>query len=176
MIKRNGMGGTIAVEAAIGLPVLLFVVLLWVELCFIFYAISSTEHAFASAVIYAKKVNIEDSSWEKYQDIVELKLKESKSARILWGRTTVPSSVSINVTYFKEYAFLSQCSELYLSSHKCPSGSSDYKNGAIAIYSLSYTYQPLLLNWLPAMPIKREIMAVQEYERCALTVSGRSCD
>lgn len=176
MIKRNRMRGTVAVEAAIGIPVLLFVILLWVELCFMFYAISSTEHAFASAVFYAKKVSIEDSHWENYRDIVESKLKESESAGMLWGRTTVPSSVTVDVRYFKDYASLSQCSDLNLSSQACPSGSSDFMNGAIAIYSLSYTYQSLLLNWFSAMPIRREIITVQEYERCALSVSGRSCE
>ncbi|MCG9776460.1 pilus assembly protein, partial [Vibrio diabolicus] len=39
-------------------------------------------------------------------------------------------------------------------------------NMPIAIYQLSFTYQPLFNFVMPSMNISREMVAVQEYERC----------
>ncbi len=176
MIKRRRIRGAIAIEAAIGIPVLLFVIMLWVELCLLFFAISSTEHAFAEAVFYAKKVDIENSIWGDYTDVIDSKLWGEGTSGPLWSETTVRSSVQINAAYFKNFDSLHQCSNLELSANDCPSSSSDSRNGAIAIFSLNYIYKPLVLGWFPRMLIRREIITVQEYERCALSVSGRDCD
>lgn len=176
MNRRRRIRGAIAIEAAIGIPVLLFVIMLWVELCILFFAISSTEHAFAEAVFYAKKVDIENSIWGNYTDVIDSKLRGKGTSGLLWGETTVRSSVQINAAYFKDFASLHQCSNLDLPAHDCPSSSSDFRNGAIAIFSLSYIHKPLVLGWFPTMSIRREIITVQEYERCALSVSGRDCD
>lgn len=79
--------GTIVIEAAIGIPILLFVIFIWVDLCFLFFAISSTEHAFAQAVFQAKKVDIDSKpAISDFSQIIHSKLGEYGGA--LWGDST----------------------------------------------------------------------------------------
>lgn len=174
MISKTKMYGAIGVESAIAIPIILFVIILWAEICFLFYSISSNEHAFTNAVFYAKKEDMNTTSWGSYQVVVESKLRDYGGK--LWSSSTVPSSVKINVSYFGDYDSLVQCSTPGLSIDDCSTVSSDYSNSSIAIYSLSYLHKPIVLNWFPIIPIKREIIAVQEYERCKIVGTGRECE
>lgn len=176
MISRRFMNGSVALEAAICIPIILFVIILWAELCFLFYSISSNEHAFANAVFYAKKIDMNNhNNLGNYSEAVQSKLRDYGGK--LWGASTVPSSLEISVNYFQDYDALQDCSNSVDENiDNCQVNSTDYRNGAIAIYSLSYIHQPLSLTWFPNIKIKREIIAVQEYERCEISALGKECE
>ncbi len=166
--------GSVAVEAAVGIPILIFLVLSWIELCLIFYSINLTEHAFSKAVFEAKKVNLRSSSYSNYKSFIYDRLLEYGGT--LWKESTISDSVVVDVNYFNNYSSLLQCTSDYEYVNQCSTASSDYKNMAIAIYSLTYTHRPLISIWVPPMPIKREIITVQEYGRCEFDIeSGGSC-
>lgn len=169
------MRGAVAVESAIGIPILLFVILLWAELCFLLFAISSTEHAFANAVFYAKKIDVNDISGD-YIDIIKSKLLDPTFSGHLLGDTTVQSSISVSAHYFKNYSSLVQCSDPAILIDNCPEASTSYSNGVISIFRLQYLYKPLALSWFKSIPITREIITVQEYERCLFPSFGKDCD
>ena len=99
MNKR--INGSISIEAAVGIPILLFIFFLWIEISFLFFAINSTEHAFAKAVFEAKKADLDNNqSVIDYTQIIESKLAEYGGT--LWGGTTIQSSISINISYFTD--------------------------------------------------------------------------
>ncbi len=174
MMKKHR--GVVAIETAIGLPVLILILLTWIEFCLLLYSLSLTEHAFARAVLEAKKIDMsqQGASANYVQRTTNNLIQDGGT---LWNDSTVTGSVDVNVHYFRDFNALSQCTGAFASVEECPSVSQTHNNMALAIYSLTYTYTPLVSVWIPPLPIRREMITVQEYERCAFSYSsGGGCE
>lgn len=104
-----------------------------------------------------------------YQDVVKTKLETSGGA--LWSKVVDHSSVSASVYYFKNLSDFVQCNRSGQALDDCPNVkkgrcSGELSQYADSIYQLSFTYHPLFNFVMPSMSINREMVAVQEYERC----------
>ncbi len=80
------------------------------------------------------------------------------------------SSVSASVYYFKNLSDFVQCNRSGQTLDDCLMSKKAMQwrtqSIPIAIYQLSFTYHPLFNFVMPSMSINREMVAVQEYERC----------
>ncbi|AMF96422.1 TPA: TadE family protein [Vibrio harveyi] len=162
--------GSLTVETAMGLPVLLMVLFTWFDLSVLTYSMGVTDHALTTAVMSSKKQGSSHST-EKidYQDVIKTKLESSGGA--LWSKVVDHSTVSASVYYFKNLTDFIHCNRSGKVLSECPNikkgdTAENSVNMPIAIYQLSFTYQPLFNFVMPSMNISREMVAVQEYERC----------
>ncbi|TOD75638.1 pilus assembly protein TadE [Vibrio parahaemolyticus] len=162
--------GSLTVEVAMGLPVLIMVLFTWFDLSVLTYSMGVTDHALTTAVMSSKKQGSSSNS-EKvdYQDVVKTKLESSGGA--LWSKVVDHSSVSASVYYFKNLSDFVQCNRSGQALDDCPNvkkgdAVANSVNMPIAIYQLSFTYHPLFNFVMPSMSINREMVVVQEYERC----------
>lgn len=177
MIKANK--GVITVEAALGLPVLLMVLFTWLDLSVLTYSMSFIDHAFTTAVMKNKKLGDSSNSVNvDYQKTLLASLNESGG---LLGKAIVnQASVSTNVYYFKNIDTFTACNILDVQLSSCADAFGDKAensiNMPIAAYQLTFEYNPLFNYALPNIDIKREIIAVQEYERCSFKLGkGAGC-
>ncbi len=74
------------------------------------------------------------------------------------------------LTIFRDYEGFLKCTDTYASADKCPDKKDEPEDMALAVYALEYTYDPIVSIWFPDMPIKREIITIQEYERCSFKI------
>ncbi|MGL4372351.1 MAG: TadE/TadG family type IV pilus assembly protein [Turicibacter sp.] len=170
-MKRR-IEGSISIEAAIGIPILIIVIMFWIEFCFMLYSISVTEHAFALAVIKAKKTGDGDGDYSNY---VKEHIRENGG--YLWANSTLSNSVNIKVSYYKGFDNFTQCAQNKFSLEDCSASSETSNNMSIAVYSLTYVYNPIVSILFPKIPIKREVLTIQEYERCMFNISsGGNCE
>ncbi|RSD27493.1 TadE family protein [Vibrio pectenicida] len=158
--------GSFTVEAAMGIPIFILVVLTWIEICVAIYSISMSDHALTQAVSATKKT-ISDGSSVKYNQLVENKLKEQ--AGFLWSHVMKPGTYKLEVEYLPSYSDLVNCSAIDIkkksSGSACSNFSQKSHDKAIAIYSLGFDYSPVVSVWFPELTIKREIIVIQEHER-----------
>ncbi|WP_407547173.1 TadE family protein [Vibrio parahaemolyticus] len=165
--------GSTTVEVAIGIPIILVAFFGWIELCMVTYSMSMIDDAFTLAVSSAKK----SGHWDTTDNYIQQIEKELRSHGGALSTQLVPeSSVDINVYYFKNFQSLDRCSSLeYSEISDCPDYRSESKGSPIAMYELTYDYHPLISAWFPDLKIKREIITVQEYERCNLVYQKFGC-
>ncbi|WP_261858144.1 TadE family protein [Photobacterium sanguinicancri] len=168
--------GSISVEVALGLPVLILTVFAWFDLCVMSYAFAVSDHALNVATSETKKLGkVGGGTAEDYEGYVESAL--ATSSGILFPLVVKADSVKTDVHYFKNIDSLSTCSDKYKNIDDCPGVNKKPKNMAIAIYSLSFQYKPVFSYFLEPMNIKREVIAIQEYERCKFKVGpGDHCE
>ncbi len=74
----NKQKGSITVEAALGLPILIMAVLTWVEVCVFTYSTALTDHALTIGVMKIKKQgNLYQSTKVDYERLLTAELKNS---------------------------------------------------------------------------------------------------
>ncbi|WP_390502602.1 TadE family protein [Vibrio harveyi] len=162
--------GSLTVETALGLPILIMVLFTWFDLSVLTYSMGVTDHALTTAVMSSKKQGSSHSSENiDYQEIIENKLKSSGGA--LWSKVIDSSSVVTSVYYFQNLAAFVDCNRSGEALSECSNAEKDKTadksvNMPIAIYQLRFTYRPLFNFVMPSMTINREMVAIQEYERC----------
>ncbi len=162
---KQSIKGSMAVEAALGLPIFVVLVFFWIELCLMIFSMSMIDHAITTSVIEIKKMG--ESSQKtalNYQNLINTQL--NKAGSILGINVVDQSSVAINVSYLEDFDDLRSCDSRYDNITDCPNISSRAESSPLAVYSVNYTYQPIVSPWFPGFELRREIMAVQEYERC----------
>ncbi len=179
-MKIKQQGGT-TVELAIGIPIILIAFFGWIELCMVTYSMSVIDDAFTIAVSRAKK----SGNWGEANDYFQQIRTELDHYGGALGTQLVPeNSIKLRVIPFdsfdKLYAFENRSSRWVGDGGCMPASSSRasddcterpvqyYTTNPIALYNLSYIYHPLFSTWLPNINIRREIIAVQERERCVL--------
>ncbi|ENO8415219.1 pilus assembly protein [Vibrio mimicus] len=175
-MMRKHQKGSLTVEVAIGLPILMMAIFTWIELCVFTYSLTVTDHALTTGVMRVKKLgDASNSKTIDYDRMLQEQLKRSGGA--LWNNVVKPESVTAKIRYFRNYDDLLNCS--YSGSEnveECPTAEEQPKNMAIAVYELRYEYQPMFNYLLPKMQIRREVLSVQEYERCTFKVGqGAGC-
>ncbi|MCF7361904.1 pilus assembly protein TadE [Vibrio diazotrophicus] len=152
---RTKQKGSFVIEAAIGIPILFMIIFTWIEYCILIYSMSMTDHAFTRAVMYAKKL----SSGQNYELVAKNKMLEARGA---YSYVIRENNVTINIRYFQDFSALSGCRGNDVTT--CYGATNVPYAMPIAIYELKYLYQPLFSIWLPEIPIRREIMTIQEYQ------------
>ncbi|ELV8624961.1 pilus assembly protein [Vibrio cidicii] len=174
MIKRQK--GALTVEVAMGLPILLMMCFSWVEICLLSYSMSISDHALTVSVIRTKKLGSASSTTTvAYQK--ELEKHINQQGGVAWKYLAKEGSVKIHVDYFKDYQDFVICNTDYEDVEQCPKKSRQPKNMAIAMYRMEYTYNTLFDGFLPDFKVRRELMAIQEYERCAFKIGqGAGCE
>ena len=155
-IRQNG---NITIEVVLGFSIITIFVFIWVEICFLSYTASSFDHQFYDAVITAKKTN--SSRENSYSLIVKDKLIESSS--LLMGQTIKKESIKVDVTYYSSFEYLANNKKS--NSSKVNMSNYTSTNMPLAMYKLSYSYKPVLINFVGDIKIYREVLALQEKER-----------
>ncbi|MGF1788355.1 pilus assembly protein [Photobacterium swingsii] len=172
-MKKNK--GSISIELALGLPILILTVFAWFDLCLMSYAFAVSDHALNVATSETKKLGkVRGTAAEDYNSYVETALKNSSG--IFFPTVIKSGTIRTDVHYFKDLDSLSMCTGQFKRIDDCPSVNKKPKNMAIAIYSLSFKYKPVFSYFLKPMDIKREVIAIQEYERCKFKIGpGDHC-
>jgi len=176
--------GVVAIEFAMGLPVFLFMCFAWLELCYLAYISALTDYVVAHAgrntksYIATKGTNPQQFYQDRFKDI--LTTKDS-----FWAYSVDVNKFKINISYFNDIKpLLSPCVDKsvpldkQIPNRNClPEGKSTPVGNAIAIYSVEYQYRPLIIPMFSGLNLKREIIAIQEHERCRFDISGDlNCD
>lgn len=156
--------GSVTIESALGITILLGVFLSWIEVCVLTYSMSMTDIAFSRAVSNVKKIEFKNDQSIDYKSEIKKFLYNEGGA--LWNSTIEKDDIYINVNYFNKLEQLISCyTESNNDDLNCVNESQEYKNKALAVYELSYIYDPSVSFWFPEMNISREIISIQEYER-----------
>lgn len=167
--------GAFTVEVAMGLPILLMFVFGWIEVCLMTFNVSMTDHALTTAVMRTKKAG-DSSGRDTVNYRQQIKDELTKTGGYLWGRGVKPGSVKIDVDYFRDFGGFLKCTDEYSSAAECPERRDEPENMTLAVYSLEYVYNPLSSIWFPEATINREIITIQEYERCSFKIGkGAGC-
>ena len=151
------MRGVVALETALGLPVLLFAICLWCEICFVSYIGAMLDYALAETSRYVRAYPHKDYAAEFARIF--------NASNSVWQQFIDSDKLILKVSYQKDLAMLeeSHCQDRTLCF------SSVQKKSLIAVYQVSYPYRPLFSQFtfetIPIPVLKREIIAVQEYER-----------
>ncbi|MCG6461806.1 pilus assembly protein [Vibrio parahaemolyticus] len=171
---RRWQKGSITVEVAMGIPIILIAFFAWVELCTLIYAMGTVDDAFTVGVKNVKKAGSWDSTENYAQDIVN-ELTNYNSA--LGTNLIKEDSIDVNVYYFSNVRDLQKCSSSsYENISDCPYYKASSRSNPIALYELNYSYHPMFSSWFPDISLKREIIAIQEFERCNLENEITGCD
>ncbi|USD38920.1 TadE/TadG family type IV pilus assembly protein [Ferrimonas sp. SCSIO 43195] len=166
--------GTVAVEAALGLPLLILMVLAWLEFCVLTYAMAATDHALATAVNAAKRQgSLSSTVVADYEYALLQALRENGIQ--WWMSSEELGAVRAEVVYFSDLSALAQCSQGDAELQSCAQASSSGLNASVAVYQVDYRYQPMFNVYLPELRVHREVVAVQEYQRCKFKYWG-GCD
>lgn len=129
--------GSLTIEVAMGLPVLIMVLFTWFDLSVLTYSMGVTDHALTTAVMSSKKQGSSSNS-EKvdYQDVVKTKLESSGGA--LWSKVVDHSSVSASVYYFKNLSDFVQCNRSGQALDDCPNVKKRRCSGELSQYADSH--------------------------------------
>ncbi len=166
--------GSVSVEVAMGIPIILIAFFAWVELCTLTYAMSTVDDAFTLGVRNVKK----SGSWSSSVDYAQkIKYELTNYSGALGTNLIKKDSIDVNVYYFNSVSDLSKCSSSsYESISDCPYYKVTPRANPIALYELNYSYHPIFSSWFSDISLKREIIAVQEFERCNLINETAGCE
>ncbi|WP_391090565.1 TadE/TadG family type IV pilus assembly protein [Vibrio sp. NH-UV-68] len=167
--------GSLTIEAAMGIPILLAIVFAWIEICLLTFNMSMTDHALTTAVMRTKKAGeANNDQTVNYSQMIKDEL--AKAGGSLWGKGVKPGSVIINVDYFRDFGGFLKCTDEFDTAEECPDRGEKPEDMALAVYNLEYTYNSIVSIWFPEMRIKREVITIQEYERCSFKIGrGSGC-
>lgn len=143
-----------AIEVALGLLAFLGVIFFWIEVSYMGFVSSVVDYA----VVEASKVSRYDPGTDS-GSYYDRRFKEILGmSDSLWANFLDEKQFAIETRYYLSVADL-KAGAWIAGSSLAP----------LAVYRLSYPYQPLFLSFfIPSdqvMSISREVIAVQEYER-----------
>ena len=145
-----------AIELAMGFLVFLMMIFYWIEVSYMGFVSATVDYAVAESSRAARSSPTSD-----YHKIFEGIIQD---ADFLWSGFLKAEDFTLQTTYFRSPSALLDC-------NANPEGCSGDKPGnmPLAIYQLSYLYRPVLVSLLfddiGTFTIRREVIAVQEYER-----------
>lgn len=171
--------GVVAIEFAMGFPIFLFMCIAWFELCYLSYISALTDYVVAhssresKSYVKAAGVNAEQFYQVRFKEI--LMVNDS-----FWADYVDVNKFKIKISYFNDLApLIKPCvdksvpvEEQKPNDNCLPEGENSSKGAAIALYSVEYQYRPLMMPLLNKLMLMREVIAVQEHERCSFDISG----
>ena len=163
-MKHSGkkkQAGVVAIETALGLLAFLMMIFYWIEVSYMGFVSSLMDYAASEASRGARTSAISD---DEYLREFEAILDDTGS---VWANFIEPEAIEVSLYYYDDVEHIA-CEEQDTEFTFCNPGNSSY-HSPIAIYRLSYPYEPLFVSFFfdaeSTMKISREVIAIQEYER-----------
>ncbi|CZF81098.1 TadE-like protein [Grimontia celer] len=145
---KNNQNGLVTTEFVIGFLLFFFFLMFWVEICVIGYLSSVVDYAIAESSRTARA-----SANANYDAVFRNAIRNSGD---FWTSVVDPNKFTVSV-------------EFYNSINEAASrvGSSVGSDKPIALYRVSYQYEPMFSYLYDAdtMNFTREVFAIQEFER-----------
>lgn len=175
---RRRQKGVVSVEFALGFILFMYMVLGWAEIGFMSYISAMGDYAISEATRVAKANFRRTDGAAAY----EAKLEEALGQTLLGDY--FKDNFVVNVEYLKQDGLAS------LSQEECEfiqdidgnwttscevTGNTDGRANPIAVYQVSYDYTPVFTSFFVGGDksiFSREVIAIQEYERCTFDTSG----
>ncbi|AMO55932.1 TadE/TadG family type IV pilus assembly protein [Endozoicomonas montiporae] len=159
-VKKKKQQGVVAIETALGLFGFLLMIFYWMEVSYMGFVSALMDYTVSEVSREARTGNHQGN----YQAVVERAVFNSTDS--LWMQFLDTSKITVSVRFFKGVDQLAE-DDCELVAGDCPSGAPRWS--PIAVYQVSYPYQPLSFALFSepnhSMRISREVIAIQEYER-----------
>lgn len=181
-MKRRNEKGVVSLEFALIFPIFFTMMFMWAEICFMSYVSSLGDFAISQTARVVKASYRRDAGTVAYASELKSTLDST-----LFGQYFA-DNFEVDVRYLKS-------SELGKLSEECGYVVDDvtgevvntckldgYTTGEarpVAVYHITYTYSPILSSLIISGDaiFDREVIAVQEYERCDFDITGNLiCD
>ena len=166
-LNRRRQKGVVAIETALGLLAFLMMIFYWIEVSYMGFVSSLMDYASAEASRGARTSSVDDYELDDYKDKFEAILKQESDSSI-WFSFLDTSEFIIDVHYYKNVVDMACNLEETEAPPYCQF-TLDIQEAPIAIYKVSYPYQPMFVSLFfeegKEMWISREVIAIQEYER-----------
>ncbi|MFK0570901.1 TadE family protein [Endozoicomonas sp.] len=161
--KKSKQKGVVAIETALGLFAFLLMIFFWMEVSYMGFVSALMDYSVTEAARNAKASRSDD-----YSDVFRDAIQESDS---LWGSFIDVEQISFSTHYYETVDALADetCDgeDALPFCNETPTA----EDSPIAIYRVSYPYQPLFISLFidpdKPMTISREVITIQEYERSA---------
>ncbi|MCL6268520.1 pilus assembly protein [Sansalvadorimonas sp. 2012CJ34-2] len=157
--KMRWERGVVAIEFAIGALAFFMMIFYWIEVSYMGFVSATVDFSVAEASRVARTA--------EYDDYRQIFRKTIKGADSVWSSLIDESKFDVDVRYFKDIGSLNGC-DTDFTAGACD-GAGSPENQPLAVYRVSYPYQPIFAQLLfentGAMNISREVITVQEYER-----------
>ncbi|MGY0217812.1 TadE/TadG family type IV pilus assembly protein [Endozoicomonadaceae bacterium StTr2] len=153
---KHGQRGATAVETALGMLAFLLMIFYWIEVSYMGFVSGLVDMAVSEASRDARTVPS-----HQYHTIFNNVLRSSNS---IWSDFVDPGEFSLQTRYYKSVQAIT-AEDCEKDNPTC----NPQQNAPIAVYSVSYPYQPILGSLIAgpdfSMDITREVITIQEYER-----------
>lgn len=168
MINKKRQAGVVSIEFSVGFMAFWLMCMAWAEMSYMSYASAMGDLAISRA---SREVKVVEGSSPNYLAQFRHVIGQSTS---LWGNVIDPNEFSVSVHYLRDLAALKGVKE---SCEPDPSSDSDFQrknktcggtatNKALAIYRLSYNYEPMFSYFITTNSLfVREVIVIQEYQR-----------
>lgn len=140
--------GIVTIEFIFGFMILFYCLMFWVELCIIGFLSSVVDYAISESSRTAKA-----SANANYTTIFYDAINNSENA---WTKIIDVDKFDVSVEYFSTFQDVAN-----------GIGSSSGTNKPIALYKVSYDYEPMFPAFFESdyLALSREVYAIQEFER-----------
>ena len=161
--KRENQNGVVAIEFALGGLMFFMMIFYWVEVSFMGFVTATVDYSVAEASRLAKSHPYR-AEGKEYREVFRGIIQSTGSP---WASLMDEDKFTVETSYFSSVNSLEACKDDFTAT-EC-TGDADQENKPLAVYRVSYEYQPLLgYMFFPGsgkMDISREVMVIQEYER-----------
>ncbi|RTZ15587.1 pilus assembly protein [Vibrio aquaticus] len=168
-MKRIKQTGAVSIEFGLGFMAFFLMIMLWAEMGYIAYVSSVNDLAIAEASREAKKVtnDSENNSQSTFMTEFRRVIREQSGA---FGGIIDPDKYHLSVHYFASLDELGRyngiggdCSQ---NDDETETECGEPTDSSLAIYSVSYEYQPMLAFFMDGTSnFTREVIVIQEFER-----------
>lgn len=152
--------GMIALEVVLGLPGLLLAILLWCEICFVGYISAILDYTIAETSRSVRAY--------PYKNYAQEFTRTVNSNNAFWHHFIDTDKLIMKASYQRDLGMLNE-SHCRDNKQNTLCYSSNQEGSLIAVYQVSYHYRPLFSRFtfghMQPPVMKREVIAVQEYER-----------
>lgn len=158
-MKKKKQRGVVSIEVALGLLSFLMMIFYWMEVSYMGFVSAVVDYTVTEV---SREARTGDHKGQ-YSDVVNRLINEGTDS--LWVHFLDTSKITVSVRYFSGVQQLED-DDCRSAADVCLSGEARWS--PIAVYQVSYPYQPLVLSLLldtDAVRISREVIAIQEYER-----------
>lgn len=159
MSIRKKQRGVASIEFVLGFMAFWLMCSAWVEMSYMSYVSSLGDLAISQAARESKKLDSTDFL-TKFDQV----LKQSDS---LWARIVDSKRFQFSVRYLKSFDELTKVKDACIpAKDETKQECGIAKGAAIAVYRISYNYQPIFNLFLDADNVfSREMVVIQEYQR-----------
>ena len=159
-MKRFKQKGVVAIETALGLFSFLLMIFFWMEVSYMGFVSALMDYSVTEAGRSAKA-----SPSDNYNTLFKNIVRDADS---LWGSFVDVNTIEFETKYYQTVGALAD--ETCEDDGETPfcNATEEVENSPIAVYRVSYPYQPLFLSLFvdtDEMTISREVITIQEYER-----------